>query len=354
MVHSYLSNLALLQGNGSVGATGSFLDILGILEVGAWVLPVLGLILLPIALVVTFILYRLLSRVLERKIQEQGSSVDLFNGLKFFLRIFVTILVVVWILWFLNIQSEYALVVSGVIASAVAFASMKAINNFVAGIWTVLTRPFVVGDYVAIGAIEGIVFEISLNYTQIRHSDGNITLIPNLTVMKSDITNYTISIDDLRRRVSRIEQSIAKSDQALKKNQVTTNLKGTSAVIANLEEELAETRAVLETIEGVANSMGKHGESTVKRSRYAQAGKVVRYSLSLGLTKHPKRNREILNEVCRKWEPEFEIRPTWRMSEIGARFFYDVIVLTPDPEDIYLFHDDFMMDVYRRLHGSSE
>jgi len=52
------------------------------------------------------------------------------------------------------------------------------------------TRPFRVGDYVRIGAVEGIVEEITINYTKILTIGNNVVSISNLQIMDRDITNY--------------------------------------------------------------------------------------------------------------------------------------------------------------------
>ena len=39
--------------------------------------------------------------------------------------------------------------------------------------------------------MEGVVTEMSLNYTNFKSIDGNYIFIPNRNVLKSDITNFT-------------------------------------------------------------------------------------------------------------------------------------------------------------------
>lgn len=51
--------------------------------------------------------------------------------------------------------------------AAVGLASTQTIGNFIAGLYLLAARPFKVGDYVRLGTIEGVVQEITINYTKI-------------------------------------------------------------------------------------------------------------------------------------------------------------------------------------------
>jgi len=54
-----------------------------------------------------------------------------------------------------------------------------------------ISRPFMVRDYVKIGDVEGEVREITINYTKIYTPTYNITEIPNRKVLDSIILNYS-------------------------------------------------------------------------------------------------------------------------------------------------------------------
>ena len=54
-----------------------------------------------------------------------------------------------------------------------------------------ISRPFMIRDYVKIGDIEGEVQEITINYTKIYSPTYNITEIPNRKVLDSTILNYS-------------------------------------------------------------------------------------------------------------------------------------------------------------------
>ena len=60
-----------------------------------------------------------------------------------------------------------------------------------AGLYLMISRPFMVRDYVKIGEVEGEVKEITINYTKIYTPTYNITEIPNRKVLDSIILNYS-------------------------------------------------------------------------------------------------------------------------------------------------------------------
>jgi small-conductance mechanosensitive channel len=65
------------------------------------------------------------------------------------------------------------------------------VGNFLAGLYIMISRPFMVMDYVRIGDIEGEVREITINYTKIYTPTHNIMEIPNRKVLDSTILNYS-------------------------------------------------------------------------------------------------------------------------------------------------------------------
>jgi small-conductance mechanosensitive channel len=71
------------------------------------------------------------------------------------------------------------------------FASQKTLGNFLAGVFLLAARPFKVGDYVRLGTVEGVVQEVTLNYTKVLTIGNNTVSISNLQILDRDITNYT-------------------------------------------------------------------------------------------------------------------------------------------------------------------
>ncbi|MEM4704147.1 MAG: mechanosensitive ion channel [Candidatus Bathyarchaeia archaeon] len=89
-----------------------------------------------------------------------------------------------------GLPTDLVVTFSALGGAAVGFASTKTIGNFIAGLYLLAARPFKVGDYVRIGTVEGIVAEMSINYTKIQTIGNNVVSISNLQVMDRDIANY--------------------------------------------------------------------------------------------------------------------------------------------------------------------
>ena len=89
-----------------------------------------------------------------------------------------------------GLPSEWLLSISAIGGAALGFASQKTIGNFIAGLFLLAAKPFKVGDYVRIGTVEGIVQEVTLNYTKVLTIGNNTVSISNLQILDRDITNY--------------------------------------------------------------------------------------------------------------------------------------------------------------------
>ena len=72
-----------------------------------------------------------------------------------------------------------------------------------------MLRPYVAGDYVSIGGVEGTVLEIGLFGTSIDTPDNVKTIVGNAKVMGSDIKNYTANP---YRRVELVAQLAGSAD----------------------------------------------------------------------------------------------------------------------------------------------
>jgi small-conductance mechanosensitive channel len=80
---------------------------------------------------------------------------------------------------------------AGVIGLAIGFAVKDTIDNYVSSIMLSIRQPFRANDHVVIGDREGRVIRLNSRATILMTLDGNHLRIPNNTVFKADIPNYT-------------------------------------------------------------------------------------------------------------------------------------------------------------------
>lgn len=135
---------------------------------------------------------RIGTRYLSRFANRVKLNPDDTNNLVLFFRILLLVGTVLVITRVGGLQSEWILAISAIAGAALGFASQKTLGNFVAGLFLLAARPFKVGDYVRLGTNEGVVQEITINYTKILTIGNNIVSVSNIQILDRDITNYTI------------------------------------------------------------------------------------------------------------------------------------------------------------------
>jgi len=153
-----------------------------------------NLVLAGIALVIVAVTF-VLDKLIRRAISRYGKRIDLephaVNILKLIARIIVFAAGLVAILGLFGASTDWFLGISALTGAAIGFASTQTVGNFLAGLYLMVSRPFMVRDYVKIGDVEGEVREITINYTKIYTPTYNITEIPNRKVLDSIILNYS-------------------------------------------------------------------------------------------------------------------------------------------------------------------
>jgi small conductance mechanosensitive channel len=102
----------------------------------------------------------------------------------------------------LNILNLEAVAVSllaggGITAVVLGFAFREIGENFLAGLFLALSRPFNIDDFIKTEDIEGEVRDIQLRYTHLRTDDGRDVYVPSSQLFNKPLTNFTK--DGLRR-----------------------------------------------------------------------------------------------------------------------------------------------------------
>ena len=84
----------------------------------------------------------------------------------------------------------------GVGSVAVALALQETLSNFFAGLYIMADRPIRPGDYIKLDSgQEGFVVRVGWRSTSIRMLANNLVVIPNSTLAKAVITNYSLPED---------------------------------------------------------------------------------------------------------------------------------------------------------------
>jgi len=123
----------------------------------------------------------------------------------------------------------------GVAGAGIALAMQGVLSNLVAGLTIILTRPFLVGEYISIVKEEGQVVDISLGSTTLSHPDRSRVVIPNRKIVGEILHNYgqirqaqmkvSVAYDtDLNRALATIHEVLQANPRVLKDPAAVTSV----------------------------------------------------------------------------------------------------------------------------------
>jgi small conductance mechanosensitive channel len=78
----------------------------------------------------------------------------------------------------------------GVAGAGIALAMQGVLSNVVAGLTLIFTRPFRIGEYIAIAGVEGGVESMGLFKTTLSHPDLSKIIVPNRKIVGEILHNY--------------------------------------------------------------------------------------------------------------------------------------------------------------------
>lgn len=84
-----------------------------------------------------------------------------------------------------------ALTALGVSSIVIGLALQEPLGNLFSGVMLLMERPFEVGDDIEVGAVTGVVKEINWRSAHVQSFGGILRVIPNSTLNKETITNYS-------------------------------------------------------------------------------------------------------------------------------------------------------------------
>jgi len=152
------------------------------------------LIILIFGTLFTLILGKIIKRVINfglRKHHEIKNLLKIFTSL-----LQITVILSLLFIFFFSVGVDFEFLIgsAAIFATAIGIASTNVAYNVVAGLYIILTRPFVVGDMIRTQGIEGIVEEIGLNYTEIVQINKTKVRIPNANLVNTSLLNYSTEI----------------------------------------------------------------------------------------------------------------------------------------------------------------
>jgi MscS family membrane protein len=125
---------------------------------------------------------------LRRSATDRAFLLDVLNKL---ITAAVVLLAVLEVLRLLGVSLTVLVTASGFGAAALGFGARTLVENLLGGVMLYLHRPFVIGDFIQLPAqaLEGVVQEIGLYYTQLITPDRQPLYVPNATFATTAILN---------------------------------------------------------------------------------------------------------------------------------------------------------------------
>jgi small conductance mechanosensitive channel len=88
-----------------------------------------------------------------------------------------------------GVNAAFLLTFGGLASLAIGLAFQDVLRNILAGIWLLVERPFRIGDTISVDGQSGTVQTITLRTTAMRTGDGQLAILPNLTVFSGVVVN---------------------------------------------------------------------------------------------------------------------------------------------------------------------
>ncbi|MFZ1539304.1 MAG: mechanosensitive ion channel family protein [Chromatiaceae bacterium] len=124
--------------------------------------------------------HRIRTKLLQNAIARAAGGLVVLSGVYLILRVFGL--------------TQLALTLvggTGLIGLVLGIAFRDITENFLSSIFLSIQRPFETGDLVEIAGVTGYVQQLNMRTTLLMTLDGNLTQIPNATVYKSILSNFT-------------------------------------------------------------------------------------------------------------------------------------------------------------------
>jgi small conductance mechanosensitive channel len=140
------------------------------------------------------LLLKIIKAALEKTTVEETVRIFAVNLLNTLLMVIIFIAAINQ----LGIETTSIIAMLGAAGLAIGLSLQGSLANFAAGILIVIFKPYKVGDYIEAGSAAGTVLDIQIFSTVLKTPDNKIVIVPNGTIMKDSVVNYT---DQATRRV---------------------------------------------------------------------------------------------------------------------------------------------------------
>lgn len=168
------------------------------------------ILILVVGKILTQILLKLMKGIMDKTGLEEGIKGFTLTAV----RIALWIIIAITVVDALGIDTTSLVAIVSVVSLALSLSVQDILTNVFSGIIILLSKPFVVGDYVDAAGVSGTVKAISIMRTTLVTPDNKIQLVPNGDIEVKNITNY--SKEPMRRVELKVSASYDASTAAVK------------------------------------------------------------------------------------------------------------------------------------------
>jgi small conductance mechanosensitive channel len=137
-----------------------------------------------------FVAARWMGRMLERSLRKIELEPPVRLLLVRVVRVLVLALFLVMAVQNLGVELLPLIAGVGVAGAGIALALQGVLSNIVAGLTIIFTKPYRVGEYIALVGVDGRVEVITLFSTTLSHADQSRVVVPNRKVVGEILHNY--------------------------------------------------------------------------------------------------------------------------------------------------------------------
>jgi len=144
-----------------------------------------------ILLIICIIVVKIILGIFNKTIEKTKIERSLHTFIKSLAKIILYFIAVIIIADSIGIPITSLIAVLSIAGLAVSLAVQDSLSNIANGITILVSKPFVVGDFVEINGVSGTVCDIGLIHTKLIQLDNKTVYMPNGKVSSDKIINYT-------------------------------------------------------------------------------------------------------------------------------------------------------------------
>lgn len=131
-----------------------------------------------------------LSLYIDKRREDDPSSVSVVQGMSFVVRLIVWSVALLLIIDNLGYDVTTLVAGLGIGGVAIALAVQNILGDLFASLSIILDKPFVIGDFIIVGDLLGVVEKIGIKTTRVRSLSGEQLIFANSDLLNSRIRNF--------------------------------------------------------------------------------------------------------------------------------------------------------------------